>query len=315
MRSYIRSIIIVFAVLFGLMTALPVAAAGPERRAPATDLADESTGSVEPTGVTTCDLRLSTEDGPLVDADFEVRVWEPFIVWGFGFPPDTEIQIMFQRADAEHDFVVTTDSAGDFADGLYAFGPDAPKTWEVRAQGGDCADVMDLAVLPPYPFTDVDGFENEIAWLYREGITGGCTPTRFCPSNGVSRGQMAAFLNRALGLPGTTTDFFDDDDGTIFESDINELAAAGITGGCATRRYCPNSLVSREQMASFLVRAFGLPPSATDFFTDDSTSIHQGSINALAASGITGGCAAGRYCPKSNVTREQMAAFLYRAFN
>ncbi len=165
------------------------------------------------------------------------------------------------------------------------------------------------------PFTDVDGFENEIAWLYREGITGGCTATRFCPSNSVTRGQMAAFLNRALGLPSTGTDFFDDDDGTLFERDINRLAAAGITGGCATRRYCPNATVIREQMASFLTRAFGLPLTSTDFFTDDNTSIHEGSINRLAAAGITGGCAAGRYCPKSDVTREQMAAFLYRAFN
>ena len=126
---------------------------------------------------------------------------------------------------------------------------------------------------------------------------------------------MAAFLNRALDLPNTGYDFFDDDDGTLFEHDINRLARAGITGGCATRRFCPDATVSREQMASFLTRAFGLPLTSTDFFTDDNTSIHEGSINRLAASGITGGCAVGRYCPKSNVTREQMAAFLYRAFN
>ena len=169
--------------------------------------------------------------------------------------------------------------------------------------------------MPPHPFTDVVGFEFEISWLYREGITAGCAATRFCPRNPVTRGQMAAFLNRALGLPATATDFFDDDDGTLFEGDINRLAAAGITGGCATRRYCPNSNVSREQMASFLTRAFTLPPSATDFFGDDESSIHEGSINALAAAGITGGCAANRYCPTANVTREQMAAFLYRAFN
>ena len=68
-------------------------------------------------------------------------------------------------------------------------------------------------------------------------------------------------------------------------------------------------------MASFLDRAFGLPLTSTDSFTDDNTSIHEGSINRLAASGITGGCAVGRCCPKANVTREQMAAFLYRALN
>ena len=167
------------------------------------------------------------------------------------------------------------------------------------------------------PFNDLGAsqFAHEIAWLYQSGITGGCTATRFCPTNPVTREQMAAFLNRAIGLPSTGTDFFDDDDGTLFERDINRLAAAGFTGGCATRRFCPDANVTREQMASFLTRAFDLPATSTDFFTDDNTSIHEGSINRLAASGITGGCAAGRFCPTSNVTREQMAAFLYRVYN
>lgn len=314
---------LVCAAVLSLFAATPVAAAGPVRQAPA-DIVPRPSADVEPTGVLTCDTKLSLVDGPLVDSGFVVRAWEDFIVWGFGYPPDTELVISFTRAGVSEDYRVTTDSAGEFSDGFYYFNPGSAPEWFASAtETGEfpptlCppdTDFVDITVLPPYPFTDVDGFEFEIAWLYREGITGGCTATRFCPDNGVSRGQMAAFLNRALGLPGTATDFFDDDDGTIFENDINELAAAGITGGCATRRYCPNSLVTREQMASFLVRAFLLPPSSTDFFTDDETSIHEGSINALAAADITGGCTATRYCPRSNVTREQMAAFLYRAFN
>jgi hypothetical protein len=36
-------------------------------------------------------------------------------------------------------------------------------------------------------------------------------------------------------------------------------------------------------------------------------------IEALAASGITGGCGSGNFCPNQNVTRGEMAAFLARA--
>jgi len=36
-------------------------------------------------------------------------------------------------------------------------------------------------------------------------------------------------------------------------------------------------------------------------------------IEALASSGITGGCGAGNFCPNQNVTRGEMAAFLARA--
>lgn len=71
-------------------------------------------------------------------------------------------------------------------------------------------------------------------------------------------------------------------------------------------------MVTREQMASFLARALSLPTTSTDRFTDDETSIHEASINRLAAAGITGGCTATTFCPRAQVTRGQMAAFLYR---
>ncbi|MGF1664762.1 MAG: fibronectin type III domain-containing protein [Acidimicrobiia bacterium] len=53
-------------------------------------------------------------------------------------------------------------------------------------------------------FTDVEGshlFSADIEWLASTGITRGCNPPandRFCPEDPVTRGQMAAFLNRAL---------------------------------------------------------------------------------------------------------------------
>ena len=124
---------------------------------------------------------------------------------------------------------------------------------------------------------------------------------------------MASFLVLALELPATSTDFFRDDESSAHESDINRLAASRITGGCASGRFCPRANVTREQMASFLARGFRLTATATNHFADDNSSIHEGDINRLANSGITGGCAAGRFCPKANVTREQMAAFLHRA--
>ena len=163
------------------------------------------------------------------------------------------------------------------------------------------------------PFTDVDDFAAAIEWLYTAGITGGCAPTLFCPNARVTRAQMAMFLDRALDLPAATTDYFDDDDGKTGEASINALAKAGITGGCRPRRYCPAAYVTRAQMAMFLDRALGLPNTATDYFDDDDGRTGEGSINALAKAAITGGCGPRRYCPGRAVTREQMAAFLYRA--
>jgi hypothetical protein len=166
------------------------------------------------------------------------------------------------------------------------------------------------------PFTDTVGhpFALDIEWLRQSGITAGCAPERFCPDNTVSREQMASFLARALGLP-PGADFFTDDESSVHEGDINRLAAAGITWGCAPTSFCPAASVSREQMASFLVRAFGLAPTTADQFGDDDASPHQADINALAVSGITSGCGGGRFCPAQAVTRGQMAAFLRRALH
>ena len=164
-------------------------------------------------------------------------------------------------------------------------------------------------------FTDAVGspFEYDIAWLAEAGITGGCGATTFCPRSPVTREQMASFLSRALDLPATSRDFFTDDGGSGHQPDINRLASSGITGGCGATTFCPRSSVTREQMASFLSRALDLPATSRDFFTDDESSAHETDINRLAASGITGGCGGTTFCPRTVITREQMAAFLHRA--
>jgi S-layer homology domain len=162
------------------------------------------------------------------------------------------------------------------------------------------------------PFTDVDGFVAAIEWLYMEDITAGCSATRFCPDARVTRVQMAQFLARALRLSRSTTDYFDDDDGMIGESSINALARAGLTTGCGTRRFCPTRTMTRAQMAQFLARALHLPMTNTDYFDDDDGVTGESSINAMAKAGLTSGCAPRLFCPTQAISREQMAALLYR---
>ena len=117
-------------------------------------------------------------------------------------------------------------------------------------------------------------FFGDVEWLADEAITLGCNPPlndRYCPDDPVTRGQMAAFLVRALNLPPGTPGTFIDDDG-IFEPHIEALAEAGITLGCNppdNDRYCPDDPVTRGQMAAFLVRALNLPPGTPGTFIDD----------------------------------------------
>lgn len=187
---------------------------------------------------------------------------------------------------------------------------------------------LDAVFLPPFVDDDGNVHEQSIVWLASQGITNGCNPPtldRFCPSESVTRGQMAAFLVRTLNLSSGSGGNFKDTAVHTFENDIDALRASGITVGCnppANDRFCPNEAVTRAQMASFLVRARDhardpLPTTGKDFFVDDRGNVHEQSINRIRVAGITSGCnppAGDRFCPGDQVTRAQMASFLRNAF-
>lgn len=177
---------------------------------------------------------------------------------------------------------------------------------------------------PWFVDTGSSSFIDDIEWLAAEGITRGCNPPvndRFCPTSPVTRGQMAAFLHRALpDLPTGTPLTFTDTASSTFRLDIDWLSASGVTRGCnppTNDRFCPDSPVTRGQMAAFLHRALpDLPIGTPTSFTDTGSSTFRLDIEWLSATGITRGCnppTNDRFCPDQEVTRGQMAAFLRRA--
>lgn len=186
--------------------------------------------------------------------------------------------------------------------------------------------VTELFISCSGTFCDDDNsiFESDIESVAAAGITRGCNPpsnSMFCPDAYVTRGAMAAFLARALELPTDGSVDFIDDNGSIFENDIERIAAAGITRGCnppTNTMYCPDSYVTRGEMAAFLSRALNLPDNNSVDFIDDDGSLFESDIEKMAGAGITQGCnppANDRFCPNSYVTRGAMAAFLARALD
>jgi hypothetical protein len=104
----------------------------------------------------------------------------------------------------------------------------------------------------------------DIDSLVAAGITRGCgipEDRKFCPDRPVSRGEMAAFLVRAFDFePPAEADPFVDDNESVFEQDIEALAAAGVTSGCGSDTFCPDRPILRANLAVFLVRALQLEP-------------------------------------------------------
>ena len=109
----------------------------------------------------------------------------------------------------------------------------------------------------PGPFTDW------IEQLAAEGVTSGCGTGIYCPSQSVTRAQMAVFLLKtsegsAYAPPPATGLFGDVPVGSFAADFIEDLYTRGITGGCSTSPllYCPGNTVLRQQMATFLSRTF-----------------------------------------------------------
>jgi len=169
-----------------------------------------------------------------------------------------------------------------------------------------------------YPFV-----EN----IIHNGVTGGCAAGTYCPLNNVTRAQMAVFLMKSrwgnvyLPPPATGTVFPDVPASNNFARWIEELAREGVTGGCGGGLYCPDSPVTRQQMAVFLLKTLQgstyVPPSCAGNFDDvPCPSPFADWIEDLAGRAVTGGCQASPplYCPTSSVLRQQMAAFLVKTF-
>jgi hypothetical protein len=156
-------------------------------------------------------------------------------------------------------------------------------------------------------------------------ITSGCAPRMFCPNNGVTRAEMAIFIERSIGVyvpPTGTPQIFADVPPDAFAYDfIGDLSRRGITNGCAPGMYCPYDGVTRAQMAIFLLRAehgssYTPPPATGTMFTDVPASFFAAAwIEQLGREGITQGCGPGIFCPYVVVPRSQMALFLVRTFH
>lgn len=192
-----------------------------------------------------------------------------------------------------------------------------------------------VAITTKPAFDDVSAGDLFFPWieaLFDGRLTGGCsiTPPLYCPDAPVTRDQMAVFLSRGIHgadyvpPPATGTVFVDVPATHVFGGWIERLARDGITGGCSLTPslYCPDAVVTRAQMAVFLLRAehgasYDPPGASGTTFLDVSTdSIFAEWIEQLALEGITGGCSANPplYCPDTAVTRGEMAVFLVRTF-
>src|SRR5262249_56463134 len=147
----------------------------------------------------------------------------------------------------------------------------------------------------------------------RDGITAGCGGGNYCPDGPVTRAQMSVFLLKSHDgpdyIPPQFGPIFNDVPNGAFAADwINQLWSRSISYGCGDGDYCPDSSVTRAQMAVFILKTQGnfYPPPASGIFADVPPGAFAADfIEQLYATGVTGGCSSSPllYCPDNPLNR------------
>lgn len=156
-------------------------------------------------------------------------------------------------------------------------------------------------------------------------VASGRTATTFEPNAAITRQQLATFIAQMLEssgvpLPANPPDAFSDDEHSIHELRINQLAALGVVQGKTATTYRPAALLSRGEMATILVRAHRQVtgttlPDGVNRFRDDEGSVHETNINRVATAGIAAGNTSSTFAPLNAVTRGQMSTFVSRTLD
>jgi len=114
--------------------------------------------------------------------------------------------------------------------------------------------------------------------------------------------------------PAPGPDRFLDSAASYAHDAIEELAARGITSGCAAELYCTTALVSRGDFALLLCGVLGIKPGATpDAFSDDGGMYFEGCLDALAGAGLVTGTAPRTFSPHAPLDRAAVAVMLVGA--
>jgi hypothetical protein len=173
-----------------------------------------------------------------------------------------------------------------------------------------------FADVPPSAY-----YFDAVNLLADKGITDGCSPTDFCPTQSATRAEMAILIVRSVFggdnfSYGDTPYFTDVPAGSFGFAWIQKMFELGITNGCRPGLFCPSSDVTRAQMAIFIIRmrygsSYNFDYPSVPYFADVSPSTFGWAwIQRMKEDNITSGCEATLYCPNNPVTRGDMAIFI-----
>jgi len=166
-------------------------------------------------------------------------------------------------------------------------------------------------------FSDLNGHwaEQNIKKLVEMGVIDGYSDGTFKPDNNMTRAEFVSIIVKAFKLQTQDGKIFADTNNHWAKSLIATAAANGIISGYSDSEFAPNDLVTREQMASMLVKAAHMDVAASNLTFKDQNDISVWAQDAMAtvtAKSLMDGYQDGTLKPQGYATRAEAATLLLR---
>ncbi|WP_168123985.1 Ig-like domain-containing protein [Paenibacillus sp. HB172176] len=168
---------------------------------------------------------------------------------------------------------------------------------------------------------------DSVQMLARKFIVEGHTATTYNPDASITRGEFATYIAKGLGLSGdreAAAKFTDVNKDTVMGAYIGAAASAGIVNGVTATTFKPNSYITRQDMATMMMRAAVVAGLNTDLASSEDSYLQKftdrGKISSYAKSnmaksislGIINGKSATTLSPTANASRAEGAVMIMR---
>lgn len=172
-------------------------------------------------------------------------------------------------------------------------------------------------------FSDVQGHwaEKQINKWVDEGLATGYPDGTFKPNQQVSRAEFVALVNRAFNIDKDValTGFSDVSAGKWYYEDISAAKAAGYIGGYTDGTFKPNQTITRQEVASILVRLLSLTPTDEELevFADANqiSKWARSNVGAVVKNALMKGMPDNTFQPLKSITRAEAVVSLDRAMD
>ena len=162
-------------------------------------------------------------------------------------------------------------------------------------------------------FSSADIKEGETYTVLVDGVSVG-TATAKLGTSSSDGGSFAPGPNQNGGAqPGGVSGFGDVPQTSWFADAVKYVSENKLMNGTSTTAFSPNENMSRAMLATVLYRMSGETAEAGSSFGDVSSSAYYAAaVSWVSSKGIVNGTGTDAFSPNASITREQLAAMLYR---